>query len=186
MRRGVNLMDLAAGVLTLVRNWSSDYVTIHMSNKFRQLDKYIPAVVGRTFLSVTRECCYELEARDKRRAGGDRRDVCRTTPTLLIPKIPVQTSPYRILATIAQPINDKLTLRGIPPEAFDYRLGNRSAIDWIIDQYQLSTDKRSGITNDPNREDDEQYILKLIKKVVAVSLETVRIVGEIAILNLSI
>jgi predicted helicase len=54
--------------------------------------------------------------------------------------------------------NDKLTLRGIPPEAFDYRLGNRSAIDWIIDQYQVSTDKRSGITNDPNREDDEQYI----------------------------
>jgi predicted helicase len=73
--------------------------------------------------------------------------------------------------------NDALTLRGIPPEAFEYRLGNRSALDWIIDQYQVSTDKRSGITNDPNREDDPQYILRLIRKVIFVSLETVKLVN---------
>ena len=47
--------------------------------------------------------------------------------------------------------NDFLTLGGIPPEVFEYRLGNRSALDWIVDQYQVSTDKRSGIVNDPNR-----------------------------------
>jgi len=47
--------------------------------------------------------------------------------------------------------NDFLTLTGIPPETFEYKLGNRSALDWIIDQYQVSTDKRSDITNDPNR-----------------------------------
>jgi hypothetical protein len=46
--------------------------------------------------------------------------------------------------------NEFLTLEGIPPETFEYRLGNRSALDWVIDQYQVSTDKRSGITNDPN------------------------------------
>ena len=50
--------------------------------------------------------------------------------------------------------NDFLTLIGIPPEVFEYRLGNRSALDWIIDQYQIKTDKRSGIINDPNRLDD--------------------------------
>jgi len=55
--------------------------------------------------------------------------------------------------------NQFLTLSGIPKEAYDYRLGNRSALEWVIDQYQVSTDKRSGITNDPNREDDLQYIL---------------------------
>jgi predicted helicase len=60
----------------------------------------------------------------------------------------------------------------IPPEVFEYRLGNRSALEWIIDQYQVSTDKRSGITNDPNRADDPQYIVRLIARVVAVSLET--------------
>ena len=72
--------------------------------------------------------------------------------------------------------NDFLTLGGIPPEVFEYRLGNRSALDWIIDQYRVKTDKRSGITNDPNRADDPEYIVRLIKKVVTVSVETVKIV----------
>jgi predicted helicase len=75
--------------------------------------------------------------------------------------------------------NDFLTLAGIPPEAFEYRLGNRSALDWIIDQYQVSTDKRSGIVNDPNNSDDPEYIVKLIGKVITVSLETVKIVKDL-------
>ena len=72
--------------------------------------------------------------------------------------------------------NDFLTLDSIPAKAFEYRLGNRSALEWVIDQYCVKTDKRSGIVNDPNRHDDPQYILKLIEKVIAVSLETVEIV----------
>ena len=72
--------------------------------------------------------------------------------------------------------NDFLTLDGIPPKAFDYRLGNRSALEWVIDQYRVKTDKRTQIVNDPNREDDPQYIVKLIGKVITVSLETVEIV----------
>ena len=46
-------------------------------------------------------------------------------------------------------VNPSLTLAGIPPEVFEYRLGNRCALDWVIDQYQVSTDKRSGITKRP-------------------------------------
>ena len=72
--------------------------------------------------------------------------------------------------------NDFLTLDGIPPKALTYRLGNRSALEWIIDQYRVKEDKRSGIINDPNREDDPQYIVKLIGKVITVSLETMEIV----------
>ncbi|MBZ5566646.1 MAG: N-6 DNA methylase [Acidobacteriia bacterium] len=75
--------------------------------------------------------------------------------------------------------NDALTLKGIPLETYDYRLGNRSALEWIIDQYQVSTDKRSGITNDPNRPDDREYILRLIGQVITVSLETVQIVKSL-------
>jgi predicted helicase len=75
--------------------------------------------------------------------------------------------------------NQFLTLSGIPKEAYDYRLGNRSALEWVIDQYQVSTDKRSGILNDPNRQDDKEYILRLIGQVVTVSLETVRIVNTL-------
>ncbi|MEJ7861790.1 MAG: type ISP restriction/modification enzyme [Pyrinomonadaceae bacterium] len=76
--------------------------------------------------------------------------------------------------------NDFLTLAGIPPEAYEYHLGNRSALDWIVDQYQVSTDKRSDITNDPNRENDKQYIVRLVKKIVTVSLETVKIVKTLS------
>ena len=72
--------------------------------------------------------------------------------------------------------NDFLTLDRVPAKAFDYRLGNRSALEWVIDQYRVKTDKRSGIVNDPNCADDPQYIVKLIGKVIAVSLETVGIV----------
>ncbi len=80
--------------------------------------------------------------------------------------------------------NQFLTLSGIPPETYEYRLGNRSALEWVIDQYPVSTDKRSGITNDPNRSDDPQYILRLIGQVVTVSLETVKIAGALPPLGL--
>ena len=72
--------------------------------------------------------------------------------------------------------NDFLTLDGIPAKTFDYRLGNRSALEWVIDQYRVKTDKRSGIVNDPNRADNPRYIVKLIGKVLAVSLKTAEIV----------
>ena len=72
--------------------------------------------------------------------------------------------------------NEFLTLDGIPAEAFEYRLGNRSALEWVIDQYQVTTDKRSGITNDPNRADDPSYIVRLVGQVITVSVETQSIV----------
>jgi len=67
-------------------------------------------------------------------------------------------------------VNESLTLANIPPETFDYRLGSRSALDWIVDQYQIKGE------SDPNREDDPGYIVRLIGQVVRVSLETQRIV----------
>ena len=81
--------------------------------------------------------------------------------------------------------NDFLTLAGIPAEAFQYRLGNRSALEWVVDQYRVKTDRRSGIVNNPNRADDETYIVDLIRKVISVSLETVRIVEKLSALKIS-
>ena len=81
--------------------------------------------------------------------------------------------------------NDFLLLRGIPAAAFDYRLGNRSALEWVIDQYRVSTDPRSGIVNDPNRPDDPKYILRLIGQVITVSLETQQIIATLPSLNFS-
>ena len=72
--------------------------------------------------------------------------------------------------------NDFLTLEGIPSEVFEYRLGNRSALEWVVDQYRVKIDKRSGIKNDPNRAEDPEYILRLIGQVITISLETAEIV----------
>jgi predicted helicase len=70
-------------------------------------------------------------------------------------------------------VNDSLTLADIPPETFEYRLGSRSALEWIVDQYQVKGD------SDPNREDDPAYILRLVGQVVRVSIETVAIVKSL-------
>ena len=79
--------------------------------------------------------------------------------------------------------NEFLMLKGIPPETYEYRLGNRSALEWVIDQYQVSTDKRSGITNDPNRADDLEYIVRLIGQVITVSLARTKIVKNLPALR---
>jgi predicted helicase len=67
-------------------------------------------------------------------------------------------------------VNDSLTLAGIPAEAFEYRLGSKSALEWIIDQYQIAGD------SNPNREADPGYIVRLVGQVIRVSIETVRII----------
>ena len=76
-------------------------------------------------------------------------------------------------------VNPSLTLAPIPPETFAYRLGNCSALDWIIDQYQVSTDKRSNITSDPNSPQDTQYIVRLAAQIIHLSLQTMRIVNAL-------
>ncbi len=79
--------------------------------------------------------------------------------------------------------NSHLTLSGIPEEAYRYMLGSRSAIEWIIDRYRVTTDKASGIVNDPNdwaiEHDNPRYIVDLLKRIVTVSLETMKIVDNL-------
>jgi predicted helicase len=62
-------------------------------------------------------------------------------------------------------------------------LGSRSALEWILDRYQVKTDKASGIVNDPNwcdEHDDPTYIVDLIKKITTVSVETVALVEQLS------
>jgi predicted helicase len=76
--------------------------------------------------------------------------------------------------------NAYLTLRGIPPEALEYVVNGKPAIEWVMERYQVTTDKDSGIHNDPNAWADEhgdpRYIVDLVKRVVRVSVETVNII----------
>ncbi|MEU8272120.1 type ISP restriction/modification enzyme [Sphaerisporangium sp. NPDC049002] len=76
--------------------------------------------------------------------------------------------------------NNRVILTNIPEEAYRYQLGARSAIEWIIDRYQVKVDKDSGIINDPNDwSDDPRYIIDLLKRIVTVSLETMKIVDQL-------
>ena len=74
--------------------------------------------------------------------------------------------------------NQWLTIRGIPLECHNYRLGARSALDWIVDRYKVKTDKRSQITRNPNRWNAGnglsagQYIFNLIPRICNLSLKT--------------
>jgi predicted helicase len=84
--------------------------------------------------------------------------------------------------------NSHITLSGIPDDAHRYQLGSRSALEWIIERYQIKTDaKGSGIVNDPNtwcdEHNDPRYIIDLIKRIVTVSITTMSIVDALPELN---
>ena len=84
--------------------------------------------------------------------------------------------------------NSQITIAGIPERADAYRLGARSAIDWILETYRVRTDSASGIVNDPNdwavEQDDPSYILDLVGRVVTVSMRTLDIVDGLPKLHL--
>ncbi|HRV75732.1 MAG TPA: N-6 DNA methylase, partial [Caldisericia bacterium] len=77
--------------------------------------------------------------------------------------------------------NKAITFTNIPKEVSSYKLGNRSALEWIVDQYRVKVDKRSDIVQDPNNFDgNPRYIFELVGKIVTVSLETVELVNELS------
>lgn len=104
---------------------------------------------------------YELYAVTKMRYGGKAGAWDKTT---------IRYNPY-------------ITITGIPEEAQRYMLGSRSGLDWILERYKISAHKASGIVNDPNdwsREHGQpRYIIDLIGKITAVSLETMEIVDNL-------
>ena len=80
--------------------------------------------------------------------------------------------------------NSKLTLSQIPLEAYEYKVCDKSALEWIMERYKVTKDKDSGIINDPNHwSENPRYIVDLVKRIVRVSLETVRIVKSLPALN---
>lgn len=76
--------------------------------------------------------------------------------------------------------NESITIKNIPEKAYDYVVNGRPAIEWIIDQYKVKTDKKSGITDDPNEfSDDPKYILNLLLSVITVSMRTLELIEEL-------
>jgi len=73
-----------------------------------------------------------------------------------------------------------LTVSNIPAKAYEYIVNGKSAIEWVMERYSVTTHKESGITNDPNdwakEHEDPQYILNLLLSVITVSVKTVEVV----------
>ena len=80
-----------------------------------------------------------------------------------------------------------ITLGGIPEQAHEYLLGSRSALDWLIDRYQVKTDGKTGIVNDPNdwgtEHGEPRYIVDLVRRMTTVSVRTVEIVRNLPYLR---
>lgn len=76
--------------------------------------------------------------------------------------------------------NENLVIKDIPEAAQRYTVNGRSPLEWVIDRYQVKTDKASGIVNDPNKySEDPRYIVDLIEKLIRVSMETMEIVDQL-------
>ncbi|AQT45517.1 Methyltransferase domain-containing protein [Bartonella apihabitans] len=85
--------------------------------------------------------------------------------------------------------NDKITITGIPLAAYDYIVNNKTAIDWVMERQSIRIDKTSGIVNDANdfaRETmhNPAYPLDLLLRVIAVSLETMKIIRDFPVLEI--
>lgn len=79
--------------------------------------------------------------------------------------------------------NDKITVAKIPLEVYEYVVNGKSAIEWIMERYAVTTDKACGIVNDPNdwalEHNDPKYIFNLVLRIITVSLETMKIVKSL-------
>lgn len=76
--------------------------------------------------------------------------------------------------------NDSITISNIPLRAYQYVVNGRSAIEWIMDQYRVKTDKKSEITDDPNDySEDPKYVFNLLLRIITVSLKTIDLVNQL-------
>lgn len=76
--------------------------------------------------------------------------------------------------------NQNITIENIPSKAFEYKINGKSAIDWIIDRYQISIDKKSLIENNPNDYQGGKYIYELLLKIIDLSIKSVDLINEIS------
>lgn len=76
--------------------------------------------------------------------------------------------------------NEHIIIKNIPEKAYEYVVNGRPAIEWIIDQYRIKTDKKSGITDNPNDfSEDPKYILNLLLSIITVSMKTLELIDEL-------
>ncbi len=76
--------------------------------------------------------------------------------------------------------NHHITITQIPKKAFDYVVNGKSAIDWVIERYQIAKDKDSLIENNPNHYAGDQYVFELLCRVITLSVKSVDLIEKIS------
>ena len=77
-------------------------------------------------------------------------------------------------------INEDLSLTNIPLKALDYMIGNRSALEWLVEQYRVRKVISAGGEDDPNQQTDPAYIIRLIGQITTVSIESQKIINSMS------
>lgn len=81
--------------------------------------------------------------------------------------------------------NNDITIKNVPEKAYEYIVNGKPAIQWVMEQYQLDEDKKSGLIDDPNLySEDEKYIFNLLLRVINVSVQTVELVSDLPPLDI--
>ncbi|OOQ24333.1 restriction endonuclease [Helicobacter pylori] len=76
--------------------------------------------------------------------------------------------------------NNHITITQIPKKAFDYVINGKSAIDWVVERYQITTDKDSLIENNPNHYAGGKYVFELLCRVITLSVKSVDLIEKIS------
>ena len=109
--------------------------TLHIG--YESVEPYALDISGEPPFAVTGDAGYDYYRVEKMRFGG--KGTAKDHPAVVY--------------------NSRITVSGIPEEAYEYMLGSRSAIEWILERYQVKTDKASGIVNDPNDWSDRKSVV---------------------------
>ena len=144
----------------------SDWATASPHKGCESVEPWPLGISGKLASSVQGDALYDWYRVEKMRFGGKSTDKDRSTVIY----------------------NPRITVSGIPDEAYEDMLGSRSGVEWVMERYQVKVDKASQIKNDPNDRSrevgDPRYIQDLLGRVVRVSVETVGIVGALPSLRL--
>ena len=81
--------------------------------------------------------------------------------------------------------NENIRIENIPLATYDYIVNGKSAIEWVMERYAITTNPESKIVNDPNQwSENPRYILDLLLRLIQMSLDTMKIVTKLPSLNL--
>ncbi len=107
-------------------------------------------------------------------------EVIRESEDLRVTKMKLVTAGDGTLTLV---YNAGIKIVGIPARAKEYVVNGRSPLEWLVERYQIKTDKASGIVNDPNdwclERGEPEYILRLAQSLITVSLKTLDIVERL-------